>query len=314
MSKNKTNTSVKIWDGYGSAFWHVLSFFSFLLLLLSVGTLIFAGLRILYEGFWFVWIILACTGVAGIAVSVFCMNLFPSWGTIVRRIRLSEARMEGAMSVSEINKYEEREDRRNTEIKDKMAESIGKVGRDIKSTQEQVDVLQMKIDAINQTVMQSLKKSMEEIHKDSSRNNQLKDIINDMSSIMNHRIGALTDSIKTLQQQSTIQQSSLDKVAEQSVIEQAKSEPEKSKDLFPEETEKDGDDMAVNKVKTPTFAPVTEEIPNEIPNPFEEDEISDDFGVNSIDPDEEPRDGEPDFESDSDPSDSIIGDPAGDYF
>lgn len=144
QKKTEKNSS-KSWEAYGVAFWVIMAIVSAVMALLGLVTFGFALLRILYGDHWFMWFILAASGAGAFALSVFCFDLFPTWASIVRTIRLSDARMAGAMSISQINKYEEREDRRTAEVKDKVQESYTKVGKDVLSTQKQVSEMDIKI-------------------------------------------------------------------------------------------------------------------------------------------------------------------------
>ncbi len=141
--KEKKNTEKK-WESYGAAFWMVMAASSALMAVLGLAVFGISAFRVLFGGVWYFWGALAITGAGAFALSVFCLDLFPSWASVVRTIRLSDARMAGAMSIAQINKYEEREDRRTTDVKDTVQESYTKVGKDVISTQQKVDALDQK--------------------------------------------------------------------------------------------------------------------------------------------------------------------------
>ncbi len=150
-NKSDKNSS-RAWESYGVAFWVVMAVVSAVMAVLGLVTFGFAMLRILYGDHWFMWFILAASGAGAFALSVFCFDLFPTWAGVVRTIRLSDARMAGAMSISQINKYEEREDRRTAEVKDKVQESYTKVGKDVLTTQKQVSEMDEKISRMIQSI------------------------------------------------------------------------------------------------------------------------------------------------------------------
>ncbi len=150
--KKSEKSSSRSWETYGVAFWVIMAIVSAIMALLGLVTFGFALLRILYGDRWFMWFILAASGAGAFALSVFCFDLFPTWASIVRTIRLSDARIAGAMSISQINKYEEREDRRTAEVKDKVQESYTKVGKDVLSTQKQISEMDVKLSRMLESV------------------------------------------------------------------------------------------------------------------------------------------------------------------
>ena len=107
--------------------------------------------------------------------------------------------MSGAMSVSQINKYEEREDRRNTDIKDSMTESFSRVGQDIVSLRSQV--------AENDSKMNEIMKTLQEFKKTTSDADYIKQV-EDAMKTMSKKIEKYSDytnsSIKDLQNQIAI--------------------------------------------------------------------------------------------------------------
>lgn len=143
--KDKSRKTSKSWESYGVAFWITMTVSSAIMAILGLVTFSFALLRILYGDVWFMWFVLAIAGAGAFSLAVFCFDLFPTWAGIVRTIRLSDARIAGAMSISQINKYEEREDRRTAEVKDKVQESYNKVGKDVLATQKQVSEMDDKL-------------------------------------------------------------------------------------------------------------------------------------------------------------------------
>lgn len=143
--KDKSRKPSKSWESYGVAFWITMTVSSAIMAILGLVTFSFALLRILYGDVWFMWFVLAIAGAGAFSLAVFCFDLFPTWAGIVRTIRLSDARIAGAMSISQINKYEEREDRRTAEVKDKVQESYNKVGKDVLATQKQVSEMDDKL-------------------------------------------------------------------------------------------------------------------------------------------------------------------------
>lgn len=204
MSNRKTQ-KIQVWDSYGSGFWHAMGFLSFILLILGGATFLFAGMRILYGDRWFVWFILAACGLASIAFSVFCMSLFPSWGSLVRRIRLAEARMEGAMSISEINRYEERENRRGSEIKDTVTESVGRVGRDILETKERVSNVESGIKGMSQDIKDLVRQAVQDVMVDPARDRRLNNLASDLEKMMEKKIEDIGLSVRDLQTQMAYQ-------------------------------------------------------------------------------------------------------------
>lgn len=142
--EREKKNSEKKWESYGTAFWMIMAASSAVMALLGLVVFGIAVLRLLFGGVWYFWGALAVTGAGAFALSVFCLDLFPSWASVVRTIRLSDARMAGAMSIAQINKYEEREDKRTTDMKDTVQESYTKVGKDVISTQQKVDALDQK--------------------------------------------------------------------------------------------------------------------------------------------------------------------------
>lgn len=154
MSKNKDKKkkTPKSWESYGVAFWITMSVTSVIMAMLGLVTFSFALLRILYGDFWFMWFVLAAAGAGTFALSFFCFDLFPVWAGFVRTIRLADARIAGAMSISQINKYEEREDRRTAEVKEKVQESYSKVGKDVLVTQKHVTEIDDKISKMYQAI------------------------------------------------------------------------------------------------------------------------------------------------------------------
>ena len=151
QKKSEKNSS-RSWETYGVAFWVIMAIVSAIMALLGLVTFGFALLRIIYGDRWFMWFILAASGAGAFALSVFCFDLVPTWASIVRTIRLSDARIAGAMSISQINKYEEREDRRTAEVKDKVQESYTKVGKDVLSTQKQVSEMDIKLSRMLESI------------------------------------------------------------------------------------------------------------------------------------------------------------------
>ena len=202
--RNKTK-NVHIWDGYGVGFWQMMTVLSMVLLVLGSMSFVFAGLRILYGDRWFMWFVIAGAGLAGVAFSIFCISLFPKWGTLVRRIRLAEARMEGAMAISEINRYEEREDRRSTEIKDRMAESLGRVGRDILDTREKVDNLDAKLQGVTVSLQSYIVKAVKDITSTQARDRKLDNMMMELEHMVGKKISDLDQVVKNLQTQMAYQ-------------------------------------------------------------------------------------------------------------
>lgn len=205
LADKNQSKKVYIWDGYGVGFWQVMTVLSVILLVLGSVTFVFAGLRILYGDRWFMWFILGGCGIAGIAFSIFCISLFPKWGTMVRRIRLAEARMEGAMSISEINRYEEREDRRSSEIKDRMTESLGRVGRDVLDTREKVDNLEARIQGMSTSLQSYIIKAVKDINASQGRDRKLDDMMTELDRMVGRRISDIDQVVKDLQTQMAFQ-------------------------------------------------------------------------------------------------------------
>lgn len=198
---DKKVRKVQIWDSYGSVFWHVMAFLSFLLLILGCITFLFAGTRILYGDRWFVWFILAACGLISVSFSIFCMSLFPSWGSLVRRIRLAEARMEGAMSISEINRYEEREDRRGTELKETVTESVGRVGRDLLETKERMANMESGMRGMPQDIKAVVSQAVKDVMVDPARDRRLDNLANDLERMMKKKIDDIGITVHDLQTQ-----------------------------------------------------------------------------------------------------------------
>lgn len=146
MRKNKTINSFR------SSFWAFITALSVIMIPLGILTLGFSFLRLLYGDIWLMWFILAFSGAGTIALALFCLDVFPAWGSIVRQMRLLETRNEGAMSVSEINRYEAREDRRTSEVKDSITESVSHVGKDIVEAKERITGVENKVEKIMQTL------------------------------------------------------------------------------------------------------------------------------------------------------------------
>ena len=132
------------WETYGTAFWISMAVSSGIMALLGLVTFVFSVAKLLFGSFEPMWCVLAAAGAGAFALAVFCLDLFPSWAAVVRTIRLANARIEGAMSIQEINKYEERENRRTTDVKDTVQESYTRVGKDVMATQSKVDALDQK--------------------------------------------------------------------------------------------------------------------------------------------------------------------------
>ena len=186
-------------NSYGSAFWLSMTLSSLVVGLLGAVTFAFAALRIIYGDVWYMWFVLALAGAGALLLASFCTDLLPYWAKTVREMRLLSARMSGAMSVSQINKYEEREDRRNTDIKDSMTESFSRVGQDIVSLRSQV--------AENDSKMNEIMKTLQEFKKTTSDADYIKQV-EDAMKTMSKKIEKYSDytnsSIKDLQNQIAI--------------------------------------------------------------------------------------------------------------
>lgn len=190
-------------NSYGSAFWLSMTLSSLVVGLLGAVTFAFAVLRIIYGDVWYMWFVLALAGAGALLLASFCTDLLPYWAKTVREMRLLNARMSGAMSVSQINKYEEREDRRNTDIKDSMTESFSRVGQDIVSLRSQV--------AENDSKMNEIMKTLQEFKKTTSDADYIKQV-EDAMKTMSKKIEKYSDytnsSIKDLQNQIAISKNS----------------------------------------------------------------------------------------------------------
>ena len=186
-------------NSYGSVFWLSMTLSSLVVGLLGAVTFAFAALRIIYGDVWYMWFVLALAGAGALLLASFCTDLLPYWAKTVREMRLLSARMSGAMSVSQINKYEEREDRRNTDIKDSMTESFSRVGQDIVSLRSQV--------AENDSKMNEIMKTLQEFKKTTSDADYIKQV-EDAMKTMSKKIEKYSDytnsSIKDLQNQIAI--------------------------------------------------------------------------------------------------------------
>lgn len=186
-------------NSYGSAFWLSMTLSSLVVGILGAVTFAFAALRIIYGDVWYMWFVLALAGAGALLLASFCTDLLPYWAKTVREMRLLSARMSGAMSVSQINKYEEREDRRNTDIKDSMTESFSRVGQDIVSLRSQV--------AENDSKMNEIMKTLQEFKKTTSDADYIKQV-EDAMKTMSKKIEKYSDytnsSIKDLQNQLAI--------------------------------------------------------------------------------------------------------------
>lgn len=206
-NKIKEKRTEKKWESYGTAFWMTMAAASAFVALLGLITCGFALLHILFGEYGFIWIILTAAGAGAFALAVFCLDLFPTWAGVVRTIRLTDARIEGAMSIAQINKYEEREDRRTSEVKDKVQEGYAKVGKDVLATQTKVEAIEQKLSSyINTTVnnadlFKELRNDIAALNRrlDStiaSTNRSVKTLQNDLENIDKRKI-TLTDDDKT---------------------------------------------------------------------------------------------------------------------
>ena len=313
---DKKVRKVQIWDSYGSGFWHVMAFLSFLLMILGCMTFFFAGTRILYGDRWFVWFILAACGLISVSFSIFCMSLFPSWGSLVRRIRLAEARMEGAMSISEINRYEEREDRRGTEIKETVTESVGRVGRDLLETKERMANMESGMRGMPQDIKAVVAQAVRDVMVDPSRDRRLDNLAQDLERMMKRRIEDIGVTVHDLQTQLAYQndvmlralasmnasgESSEDSGRYFSVPESKVNEPIGDDKAEPDsKVDNGGGDEKIQAEKT---AAVEDDA---IPSPFDSDDWDD------IVKDDE--DGEPDFDEGDEASGTAEAPLPEDYF
>ena len=294
--RNKTK-NVRIWDGYGVGFWQMMTVLSITLLVLGAMTFVFAGLRILYGDRWFMWFVIAGCGIAGVAFAIFCISLFPKWGTLVRRIRLAEARMEGAMAISEINKYEEREDRRSTEIKDRMAESLGRVGRDILDTREKVDNLDAKLQGVNSSLQSYIIKAVKDITSAQARDRKLDNMMMELEHMVGKRISDLDQVVKNLQTQMAYQSEILERTA----MNGQKDVENKPFVAAPFETASSGQEDKPSEQDVKNTPPDDKDVPmnddDNIPMPDEEQEYSgsledaDDKDKVEFEKDDPPQDG-----------------------
>lgn len=157
MKKNKKNeTVIDKAESYDSKFWIVSMFVMIALGLAAIAISALSVLRVQDASNPFSWVVVFffCLAVAIIAYS--SSRIFGTWGMMLRRLRLMEERFKGAMSVSAINAYEERENKRKADMEDVIAERMG----DIRQT-------------IN-TNMQKYKSDIGEMYKQS--NKELKDL------------------------------------------------------------------------------------------------------------------------------------------
>lgn len=145
------------------------------------------------------WYVLAFAGAGALWLSSFCLDIFPSWASFVRKMRLLDARMSGAMRVSAITKYEEREDKRTSDITDKVTESFSRVGQDIVSLRSQV--------AENDSKMNEIIKTLEAFKAKTQEPNYLKQVEDSMKT-MSKKIERYSDftnsAIRDLQNQIAI--------------------------------------------------------------------------------------------------------------
>lgn len=320
MSDKKVR-KVQIWDSYGSGFWHVMAFLSFLLLILGCITFLFAGTRILYGDRWFVWFILAACGLISVSFSIFCMSLFPSWGSLVRRIRLAEARMEGAMSISEINRYEEREDRRGTELKETVTESVGRVGRDLLETKERMANMESGMRGMPQDIKAVVSQAVKDVMVDPARDRRLDNLANDLERMMKKKIDDIGITVHDLQTQLAYQNdvmlralSSMKTSAEPS--EDSSRFFSSAPDFKPEDfagSSKDFtgsskvDDVDFSPNEAPEKPKDTAEEDDIIPTPFNDD-TWDDITIS------DDEDGEPDFDDGDEAPESEDAPLPDDYF
>ena len=117
------------------------------------------------------------------------------------------------MAISEINKYEEREDRRSTEIKDRMAESLGRVGRDILDTREKVDNLDAKLQGVNSSLQSYIIKAVKDITSAQARDRKLDNMMMELEHMVGKRISDLDQVVKNLQTQMAYQSEILERTA-----------------------------------------------------------------------------------------------------
>ena len=231
-------------NSYGSAFWLSMTLSSLVVGLLGAVTFAFAVLRIIYGDVWYMWFVLALAGAGALLLASFCTDLLPYWAKTVREMRLLNARMSGAMSVSQINKYEEREDRRNTDIKDSMTESFSRVGQDIVSLRSQV--------AENDSKMNEIMKTLQEFKKTTSDADYIKQV-EDAMKTMSKKIEKYSDytnsSIKDLQNQIAISKNSETTTQSNSDTSISPSPSIKKIEIIEEVIEKDEKEEEQNKTK-----------------------------------------------------------------
>lgn len=247
MKKKKNKKDI---NSYGSAFWVSMTLASLAVGLLGAVTFAFAVLRIIYGDVWYMWFVLAAAGAGALLLASFCSDLLPYWATTVREMRLLNARISGAMSVSQINKYEEREDKRNTDIKDSMTESFSRVGQDIVSLRSQV--------AVNDSKMNEIIKTLEEFKKTTSDADYLKQV-QDAMKTMSKKLEKYSDytnsSIKDLQSQIAISKNASDT---SSISTSSKTSPApsiKKIEVIEEVVEKNDESEMENSIKKPTITP-----------------------------------------------------------
>lgn len=189
------------WETYGTAFWVSMAVSSGVMALLGLVTFVFSVAKLLFGSFEPMWCVLAAAGAGAFALAVFCLDLFPSWAAVVRTIRLANARIEGAMSIQEINKYEERENRRTTDVKDTVQESYTRVGKDVMATQSKVDALDQKFSSYmsnmvnNNDVFKELRNEIAALNRRleasiESTNRSVRTLQNDLDNIDRIKSGA----------------------------------------------------------------------------------------------------------------------------
>lgn len=210
MFMGKKNNE-KLWADYGTAFWKGMMFVSFALLSLSILFLLVIGINLIFGDYINLfneavfWIILIGFGIFSLSLSIFCINIFPSWGNLVRRLRLSDARMEGAMSISEINRYEERENRRSSELKETVTGSVNQLGRDLINTKEQLSNIETKVQNMSSNIQEYISATIKDILDQKNSPKPITNMVAELESLMDIKIQKLDKSFQDLQTQIAFQ-------------------------------------------------------------------------------------------------------------
>lgn len=248
MSKEKNE---KLWNDYGTAFWKGMMFVSFALLILSVLFLLLIGTNLFFGDYInlfnepIFWIILIGFGVFSLSLSIFCINIFPSWGNLVRRLRLSDARMEGAMSISEINRYEERENRRSSELKETVTDSVNQLGRDLVNTKNQLSSIEKQVQNISSNIQEYISSAIKDILAQKTNPKNLNNMVSELESLMDVKIQKLDESFQNLQTQIAFQNDDILKK-----LNSTPSNDSSSNEALTEETDDDDDIISGNEIES----------------------------------------------------------------